>query len=112
MRAFQRKHQRAFNTIIDSTEFKNVLRDHFIHISDNSLEVVEIPMEVNVRRHGDFYGLMTELNVSPDHFWITQLINGITASYDYDGTCTYLRLVNRSIIDELLQKFKTKSANL
>lgn len=112
MKSFQRKQQRAFNTIIDSTEFKNVLRDHFLHISNNSLDVIEIPMDINVRRHGDFYGLMTELNVSPDLFWITQLINGISASYDYEGKSTYLRLVNRAIIDELLQKFKTRSANL
>lgn len=112
MKPFNRAGTVAADAIIDSSEFRQVMNDHFLHISDNSPDVIEIPMEINVRRRGDFYGLMRELSIEPKLLWITQRINGIEASYDYSGQLTYLRVVNLSIIDNLLQKFRTKAALL
>ena len=75
------------NPIYDDEVFRYVLINHLNALTNRpDTAHVHIDQSVADQFYGDFYGLLTSLNVPLHLHWIATQANGYTDSNDYDST--------------------------
>ena len=85
--------------------FNKVLEDHLEYISKSAISDRIIPTGRQYAKFiGDFTGLLIELDVKEEYHWITMRINGLHSSMDYLDESLVIKLINPSIIKNILMK--------
>ena len=83
------KHQRIATPITDNAK---LALTKYIRLLRKNTSQTEIPSNIAFMYSGDFYSLLQHLKVKSDLFFITLLLNNLTASYQYEGTVTTIIL--------------------
>ena len=61
---------------------------------------------------GDFYGLLSELEVQKDLFWFILIINNLYSPQDFNGDIKTIYQVNRPALISLLDRYLSTLARL
>ena len=97
---------------IADPEFKSMLEDHLGYIRATKLRTIEPTDEENLRAEGDFLSILQDRKIDPDLYWITMRLNDLRSPYEYKGNFTIIYLPEKSVILNLLQRFKTKGGSV
>lgn len=62
----------------------------------------------NGKYEGDFYGLLGELRVIPEHRYIVMRVNGLTSSADFKGDRSMIIIPDLAMFNTLKQVYKSK----
>lgn len=78
--------------------------------TDHSIQIVE-----NAKAYkfdGDFFGLLTDLQIPLPMHWVVMRINGLRSSFDYSYEKTTLLIPNYQVIDQLTERYRTTMAKI
>lgn len=101
------------NPIFDDELFRGVLLNHLSALASRpDTSHVRIDQSVADQFYGDFYGLLTSLNVPLHMHWVTTRINGYTDSNDYDSVTLDIYVPPHSEIDRLRNIHNTVHGSL
>ena len=96
------------NPVYNTVSFRNILESHLVQLSNSkALEIVQIEPNIGTKYVCDFYGLLQELEVLPDHNWITMRLNDLISTTDYDGTVLYIKLPPIRDIELIMNRYLT-----
>ena len=73
-----------------------------------SKTVLSVTQQQNAKYEGDFYGLLAELKVHPEHRYLTMRVNGLDTSSDYLGDKEVIILPDLAYFNTLKQVYKSK----
>lgn len=91
-----------------SDEFRNVIENHLTYLKNiSSTRLLPIPDHSRVKYVGDFYGLLQEMGVRHDMFWICLRVNGLHEIADSTDNMVDIFIPSKVSIDTLLNRYLT-----
>ena len=87
----------------NTAEEKNMLLSYYNYIAKQTVEEQYVEYNVAQKYRGDYYGLLHELNVPGDEWFITLLLNGMKSPYQYKGEAGMVRTADRETVNGLLR---------
>lgn len=94
------------NSIYYEKEFRKVIEDHIQWLLERSKgRVMTVPKTNLVKHKNDLTGFLNEMNISPDQHWAIMRINGMTSTYDFDGTVTELIIPDTNTLEDLRRRY-------
>lgn len=101
------------NSDYHSTAFRNVLEDHLYYLrADGSVRMIDVSPHIQSKYRGDFYGMLTELDIRSHLHWITMRVNGFHSPLEWDKEDGYLLIPDENAMDGLLQRFQNSESLL
>lgn len=89
--------------------FREVFEKHLTSVKANSPDLREVSKSQTIRYHGDFYGLLKELNIAYDFWWYILRLNDMTSPVEYKGANTF-RVPNKGYIESILRNWNNTYA--
>lgn len=98
------------NALYYSVGFRQIIEDHLEYLRNNGA-IQQLPVNVQDGNmwSGDYYGLLTYLNIPLEMHYITLRVNGMTSPTDYDGSVLQILLPDSDVTDALLQQYRSIS---
>lgn len=94
-------------------DFRIVLENHLQYFRNlSSSTTIKVENEDSYRWHGDFYGLLTFLNIKPYMHWFIMRLNGLESSTDFQSIIGGVLIPEASEIERLRQLFVTTHPNV
>ena len=90
------------NPHLYSVKMRSVLESHLPFLMEHHAGTVQISSVQDVRYRHDFYGLLGDLGIRRDTWWVIMRLNGLTRHEDYTGGRLNIVIVSSDIIDEIL----------
>lgn len=87
-----------------SESFKSVIENYLSILATDEYTLATVEGYVALRNDSNYYGVLSELKVPYDLWWITLRVNGYHDPIEYDQIVRYVKVPNKGYIDKLLQK--------
>lgn len=101
--------QDAGPSIYYNDAFRVVLEDHVSTLRNNSLtKVVTVPPHSAYKYEGDFYGLLSSLNIPPHYHWLVMRMTGFTSTLDATRGIQYVLVPETNTLERIRQSHMSK----
>lgn len=90
-----------------SSEYIIAIESHLNYLKNTST-MKAVSKQQTFKYEGDFYGLLLELNIPANYFYVTMRVNDLVNSTDYKGNSELLFVPNFSEIDKIVSILETK----
>lgn len=93
-----------------TTEYKTIIEDHLsILINQSTPRTIENNTALQFRNN--FYGLLRELKIKPNYWWVFLRINELHSPLEYQGEYA-IRVITPAQIERFNQQYRTVSNEL
>ncbi len=94
------------NKNIYTPGFRNLIENHLQYLKKEvSTKIINIDAHLEYKNQGDFYGLLIDLKVNVDLFWITMRLNDLHSPADYIPYIKIILVPTNNKITELLTRY-------
>lgn len=88
--------------------FRKMVEDHLNWLRNHeSADVITLNNKDALRYHGDFFGLLSYLEIQSKFHWILMRLNGYDGPREYHYEDTALMIVNDRVMLDLERRFRT-----
>lgn len=92
------------------SKFRIVLEDHMTYLKNlPSTQSVPVNMGLAYKYEGDFFGLLTAMNVRPDHHYIVMRMNNMSSPLEYTHEMMNILIPGGNEIERILSAYRTKN---
>ena len=81
--------------------FLNILEDHMFLLKNSNVRLLTIKENEGYKYEGDFYGLLTFMNVPSKYHYVTMRVNDLETPNDYPGF-TQILIPDYNIVETLM----------
>ena len=94
--------------------FRNILDSHleYLKVTGNVELDASVDTDYMGQFHGDFYAILTHMNITPKYHRIIMLMNGLTNPIQYEGQLTSLIIPDLTVIDRIMSVYNTGKGSL
>lgn len=85
-----------------SQEFKQLIEDHLIYIKQRSSQVIPVDSNTVSKWAGDFYGLLVEIGIKPNHHYTTMRLNNLNSPNSDFSNIDSILVPNESAVELVL----------
>lgn len=88
--------------------FRKMIEDHLTWLRNHEkTNVINIAAKDALRYHGDFFGLLSFLEIPAKFHWILMRLNGYEGPRQYDHEDMALLIIDDKVMSDLERKYQT-----